>query len=154
MDRRAFLGVVSATVALAGCTGSGPPGSTTPPAASTPTITDQKFARTGDCEDPGAATVSFPDDVVVTGCISGPDGCAAAALDSVDYDGAEDTLYASVGIVDTREPDEVCIEAQRATSIVYRAYELRIGFDNGLPGTVVVVHDGVEGRIEAARVER
>lgn len=150
MRRRALLGAVGSSLVLAGCTGRGSPGSPDSPSTpTTPTLTGQDFTRTGNCDDPGSATVSFPDDVVVTGCISGPDGCAEAALDSVEYDTGDDVLRVAVGIEDTREPDEVCTQA-----IVYRSYELRATFEGGLPGTVVVVHDGVEGEIEAARVDR
>lgn len=157
MKRRRVLALVGASLTVGGCVGRSSPGSpgddtqtaTGSPGDDTPTVTDRAFSRTSDCDDPENASVSFPDDVLVTGCISGADGCAEAALGTADYDAGDDTLRVVVETVDTSQPGGGCTQA-----IVYRGYELRVAFDGGLPGTVVVIHRGVEGETEVAREER
>lgn len=166
MKRRRLLGIAGASLAVTGCAGRSSPGtpidgsptgdpptdgSSTddPPTGDSPTVTGSEFSRTGNCEDPESASISFSDDVLVTGCVSGSDSCAEATLERANYDVASDTLRIAVGTVDAGEPNEACTEA-----IVHRAYELRVDFDGGLPGTVVVVHRGVGDEVEAARAER
>jgi hypothetical protein len=157
MKRRRVLGLVGVSLTMGGCVGRsspGSPGDDTPtetgsPGDDAPTVTDRAFSRSGDCQDPESASVSFPDDVLVTGCISGADGCAEAALGAADYDAGDDTLRVVVETVDTSKPGGGCTQA-----IVYRGYELRVSFDGELPGTVVVTHRGVEGETEVAREQR
>lgn len=144
MDRRSLLGVVSASVLLAGCAGSANPGS------GTPAVTGQAFSRAGDCEDPGNATVEFSADrVAIGGCISGRNSCAEAALKRVAYDKSKDTLGVAVETIDTSGASEACAEV-----IVHRRYELDVDVAGGLPGTVVVVHDSFGAEAVVARVER
>jgi hypothetical protein len=144
MNRRSLLGTVSAGLLLAGCAGNADPG------AGTPTITGEEFCRTGGCTTPGSATVTFADDsVAISGCISGPNGCAEAALETVVYRASDDRLQVAVKTIDTSGPNEACTEA-----IVYRGYDLDVDLAGGVPSTVVVVHRGVGDEVEAARVER
>ncbi|WP_224447788.1 hypothetical protein [Haloprofundus salilacus] len=165
MDRRTFLArtTVLAAVGLAGCTstgtgdesdgdGGGDDGgewstdSGNGSGGSGQTITDRTFERTGECDQPSSATVTRDGDtVVVEGCIRGRNGCSVAVLDSVQYDAAEDRLSVVVATNVEREDDEVCTQA-----LVSRGYEVRVEFENGLPGNVDVIHDGADGRSTVA----
>ncbi|WP_224270143.1 hypothetical protein [Haloprofundus salinisoli] len=105
-------------------------------------LVDQTFERTGDCEHAGSATVTRDGQTaVVEGCIRGRNGCAVAVLDDVQYDAAEDRLAVVVATEIDQDDDEVCSQA-----LVSRGYRVRAEFDGGTPGTVDVVHDGVDGR--------
>jgi hypothetical protein len=73
---------------------------------------------------------------VVEGTLSGPDSCTTAELGYVSYDGEEDTLVADVRRTSTDEDAcEDCI-----TEVDYR---LEATFENGVPDSASVSHDGV-----------
>jgi hypothetical protein len=101
------------------------------------------FGRLDDCPDETASlsdrTVSFG------GCIRGANGCTYALLDGLTYDESAGELTVVVGTVEDRGPDESCTQA-----IVERGYEGRVTLATP-PKTVVLVHDGVDGRQEVLR---
>jgi len=176
VHRRTF---VAALAALAGCTGPNPPGDdrTTEPRATTtatpgtPTRTDAPsrsrthtaaprtmtpttpdgdaaatMTRLEDCPtDSGEATASVDGgDVAVRGCIRGADACTVAVLRRVAREDGE--LRIVVATEGRRDPDEACAEV-----VVDLGYEVAVAAGSR-PETVVVVHDGVGGRTEVARV--
>ncbi|MFB6155369.1 MAG: hypothetical protein ABEJ22_05690 [Haloferacaceae archaeon] len=169
MDRRTLLSTAAGLLSLtAGCVasdGGGPadspaspstdsptsttPDTTTAPDDSTPTLVDHSFATREACPEPGGATVSFgTSDATVTGCVRGPDGCSVAVLGDVGYDAADDLLTVVVTTERQADEDTACTQA-----VVDLGYEVTAQFENGLPGTVLVVHEGAFGRVEAARVD-
>jgi hypothetical protein len=115
------------------------------PTPGEPTVGETSFTVTG--AESGTmtseATVRFDAEagrVVVGGTIPGSDSCKTAQLGSVEYDAGADRL--SVGVETTRREgteDAVCTQA-----IVEIDYEAEVAFSGGLPGTVVVTHDGRE----------
>ncbi|QZY00209.1 hypothetical protein [Halobaculum rubrum] len=158
MDRRTVLslavGVGSA--ALAGYTGGdgggsgggGEPGESPEPTATEtpseegefPWITDRSFERTGDAaESAESAFVSFDTDpVTVTGVVRGKNGCMRASLAAAEYDPDTDELRVRVETV--REGGDSCTQ-----QIVYRGYEAAVEFAGGLPTSVVVEHESMDG---------
>jgi hypothetical protein len=163
--RRTFLAAaVGAVAGLAGCTGGGsgagettadrPTRTTATTEATettvTPRLTSRTFDRTGQCSDPRTASVAFDGDTVtVAGCVTGNNGCHEAVLRRVVYDAERDVLRVAVDTEDTSDPGTMCTQA-----LVHRAYEARLRFAEGLPGTVEVFHKGATGSGRVARVER
>jgi hypothetical protein len=168
MRRRTLLATTASALALAGCVsapGAGNPSDRSPSADSpspssdpsadesptpTPTIADHSLSPRKACETPGTADVVFDaSTVTVTGCIRGPNGCHVPVLDSVAYDADADRLTVVVATESTADDDTACTQA-----IVERGYEVTVRFEDGLPHRAVVYHEGVDDRVEAARVLR
>ena len=164
MRRRTLLATAASALALAGCVsspGAGDPSDRSPSGDSpspssdeshtpTPTIANHSFSPRKACETPGTADVAFDaSTVTVTGCIRGPNGCHVPVLDSVAYDADADRLTVVVATESTADDDTACTQA-----IVERGYEATVRFEGGLPHRAVVYHEGVDDRVEAARVLR
>ena len=73
---------------------------------------------------------------VVEGTLSGPDSCTTGELGYVSYDPVEDALVANVRSARTEQ--EVCEDC--ITEVDYR---LEVTFENGVPDSASVSHDGV-----------
>jgi hypothetical protein len=73
---------------------------------------------------------------IVEGTLSGPDSCTTAELGYVSYDREEDTLIADVRSASTDA--EVCEDC-----ITEVNYLLEATFENGVPDSAAVSHDGV-----------
>lgn len=87
------------------------------------------------------ADIEFDSDanaVVAEGTIHGRDACRTAALGNVDYDAEDDEL--SVDIVTTAADD--ADDRMCAETIVEIDYAVRVQFENGLPSSATVSHDG------------
>lgn len=155
MQRRTYLAaVVAAAGSAAGCTNRGTPTDTpasTPSATPTPApprITDRSFERRENCDESGAATIAVEGTaVVVEGCIVGKDGCQRPMLDRASYDADADELRVRVA-TETASDADVCTQ-----QLVDLPYTATVTFENGLPGTTTVVHDGVDGETQVARAE-
>lgn len=164
MRRRALLSL-AATGLVAGCAGAGdgPTGddtetttattadATTETSTPAPRLTDAAFTRRQECPDPGAASVRFEQDprVLVTGCIRGANGCTVPELADAVYDADAGVLTVTVATREEGGTDRACTQA-----IVELGYRVTVSFADALPGVVAVVHDGVDGRREVARVTR
>jgi len=156
MDRRTVLsGAGTVLAALAGCTSGSsegsPTDSATPTETATPTpprIIDQSLEPREHCDEAGAATISTDADaVVVEGCIVGKDGCQRPVLESATYHTEKNELGVRV-ITEAPSDAEACTQA--LTELPYR---VTVTFENGLPGTTTVVHDGVDGEQQAGQAE-
>lgn len=156
MDRRTVLtGVGTALAALAGCTSAANEGSpsdtATPDPASTPGtqhITNRELELRQNCDSPGAAAISVDGEaVVVEGCIVGKNGCQQPVLDSAVYDADTDELQVRV-TTEAPSDTEACTQA-----LVELPYRVTVRFENGLPGTTIVVHDGANGEQQAGQAE-
>lgn len=160
MKRRTFLTTATAalgTGSIAGClsngNGSGSDGTGTTEPTETPTSTPQSgsitsttLEATGDCSNPGTASVAFESSaVVVTGCIQGPNGCHQPVLQDATIGG--ETL--EVVVTTEEQGGDVCTQA-----LVQRSYETTIGFDGALPATVTVVHDSMGERTTVTTADR
>ena len=171
MNRRTLL--VAAAAAAAGCIDSGgndgsdggstdattstatptptPSGSTdgeTDTESGTASVRRRVFERRDACDERGSAAVSTDGDaVVVTGCITGRNGCVMAVLDETAYDDEVDELRVVVGTEKGTDGD-VCTQALTALG-----YRCRVGFDGRRPATTVVVHDGAGGASTVAEAE-
>lgn len=162
MNRRRLLAGIAAAASggVAGCTGGGsdgeggddggtPPSTPTGGGGGTPRLTDRAFERTGDCasSDAGVAGVTYGASLVrCEGCIGGSDGCAEAVLGSAEYDAGVDRLSVVVTAGSREGAGTACTQ-----QLVYRSYEARLPFADGLPGETVVYHDP---RGERSEVER
>lgn len=166
MRRRTLLATAASALALSGCVsppGAGDPSDRSPSDDSpspdpssdespspTPTVADYSFSPRRGCETPGEADVVFDaPTVTVTGCLRGPNGCHVPVLDSVAYDADADRLTVVVATESNADDETACTQA-----IVHRGYEVTVRFDGGLPHRAVVYHEGVDDRVEAARVLR
>ncbi|PSQ16941.1 hypothetical protein BRD00_09160 [Halobacteriales archaeon QS_8_69_26] len=148
MKRREFLGSIAAaagTGALAGCLsspgGGGDDGDDGDGGGGgSPSVSDRSIETTdAACGSGGDASVSYEDEsVLVRGSLSASDPCHHAELKSAEYDAGSDTLTVSVAAVENEDAD-MCSQCVAAVD-----YEARIEFDGGLPGSVVVEHDGQE----------
>ncbi|WP_157969478.1 hypothetical protein [Haloplanus rubicundus] len=140
MNRRTLLRAAP-LLALSGCVGTGGGGDNGGgDDDDEPTrVTDRSFEDTGECSNAETATVDESDgEVRIDGCVTGPNGCAVAALDSATVvDGA---LEVVVTTERDAPPDVACTEA-----LVYRAYAATITLD-GAVSSVRVVHDAPGGR--------
>ncbi|MFB6126266.1 MAG: hypothetical protein ABEJ79_03065 [Halolamina sp.] len=161
MKRRTLLAALAA--ATAGCTGSGgndggdgeeptddetTAGDETDTEPAESSIRSREFERRDACSERGSATISTDGDaVVVTGCITGEDGCKVAVLEEATYDGGADELRVVVGTEDGTESG-ACTQA--LTSLGYRC---RVVFDGQRPATTVAVHDGAGGASTVAEAE-
>ena len=128
MNRRTLLRAAP-LLALSGCLGGGGGGGDDPPR-----VTDRSFEDTGECSNAETATVDAGGSTVsVEGCITGPNGCAVAALDSATV--TDGDLELVVTTERDAPPDVACTEA-----LVYRAYTATITLD-GEAASVRVIHD-------------
>lgn len=131
MHRRTLFRTVP-LLALAGCTGAGG-------GDRAPRITDRAFRDTGGCSHPETATVDASTTTVrIGGCITGPNGCSVARLNSAAVEG--DTLAVVVGTGRDAPQNVACTEA-----LVQRGYAATITLDGRVSG-VRVVHDAPGGR--------
>ena len=159
MRRRTFAAALLAGLAGgAGCvetveTPTGTPDGTTVPGTANDTVTvspspeaariaDQSFERTGDCEAGGTASASFDAAaraVRITGCITGRNGCAEAALGRVAYNADATEIRVQVGAPTDPPPGTACTQA-----LVSRGYVATFTFEPRLPRrlTVTVSHSG------------
>lgn len=136
MNRRGFIGATASVCLVAGCLT--PPGDTSGQ-DDDPTVTDREFEVTSSSCGTGEqrADVAFDADVVVvTGAIAGANTCYTATLEAASYDEEADELTVAVASED-RSDGSAC-----AQCIVDVEYEARVTFSGGLPGHVVVHHDG------------
>ncbi|WP_253737810.1 hypothetical protein [Halohasta salina] len=102
-------------------------------------ITAARLMTTGECEASGTAAVDFGTRVIVTGCLTGHNGCAEPVVEAVsDIEGG---LRVVVGEEDRSDPGTACTQA-----LVQRGYELALEFEGDLPAAVEVVHDDAMGR--------
>lgn len=127
---------MAAAALLAGCFDTSPDPGTDPAG---PTIADRAF----DVTDAGCGTgenraaVSYASGTVtVDGSIDGANACYTATLDRASYDDSTDELTVAV-VSEERSDGQAC-----AQCIVDIAYTASVTFDSGLPGRVVVTHDG------------
>ncbi|MFB6101414.1 MAG: hypothetical protein ABEJ73_02495 [Haloplanus sp.] len=135
MDRRSLCLTVP-LVALGGCVGPPRDGDGGEP----PHVTDATLRDTGRCSDPETATVDVSEsEIRVTGCVTGPNGCAVAALGTATVE--EDRLDVVVTTERDAPPDVGCTQA-----LVYRGYVGTVTVDGGRPATVRVVHDAPGAR--------
>lgn len=111
------------------------------PTADGPRVSDRSFEalRTECGQGADEATVTFGERRVdVAGTISGSNTCYTAELDSATYDESEDTLTVAVrAYVPESDGTQACGQC-----IVDIDYESTVEFEGGLPGEVVVTHDG------------
>ncbi|MEF8857216.1 MAG: hypothetical protein V5A16_07345 [Haloplanus sp.] len=146
MNRRTLFRAVLPVV-LAGCVGRGGGGGDGDGGDSDdgddgddqPRVTDRTFEDTGECSAPETATVNASSPAIrIDGCVTGPNGCAIASLDSATVEGAE----LSVVVTTERDapPDMACTEA-----LVYRSYTATVTVDGDV-ASVRVVHDTPGGR--------
>ncbi|MFC6729863.1 hypothetical protein ACFQDG_14520 [Natronoarchaeum mannanilyticum] len=109
----------------------------------TPKLTDSAIdvSEVSPGEQVDEADIEFDRDanaVVVEGTIHGHDACQTAKLGSVDYDAEDDELSVDVVTAAADDADDrLCAE-----SIVEIDYAVRVQFENGLPGSATVSHDG------------
>ena len=102
-------------------------------------IVAARLTTTGECETAGTATIDFGDDLAVTGCLTGHNGCAEPVVEAVtDIEGG---LRIVVGEEDRSDPGTACTQA-----LVQRGYELHLDVEGDPPGAVEVVHDDAMGR--------
>jgi len=141
MDRRTLLGTVS-LLAVGGCAEP----SAEPSPDDSLRLSDASIRDTGRCDDPETASVDASSSRVrVTGCVTGPNGCAVASFGSATVDGDRLTV-----VVTTRRdapPDVACTEA-----LVPRGYVATVELASGRPGSVRIVHDAAGGRERVADV--
>jgi hypothetical protein len=138
MDRRTLLGTLP-FVALGGCTGAP---NDDPPLR----LDDASLRDTGRCGDPETATVDMSSSRVrVTGCVTGPNGCAVASFGSATV--VDDRLEVVVTTRRDAPPDVACTEA-----LVHRGYVATVDLASGRPATVRVIHDAAGGRQRVAEV--
>lgn len=116
----------------------GPDDSSTPAMDSSALSADE--GNCGGGMDP-STTVTFDDgalEVVVDGTITAPNPCHRPVLADASYDAETDTLEITVGI-EAPDPEKMCVECVGALE-----YTASVGFSGALPGSVTVVHDGIE----------
>lgn len=148
VDRRSLLvrvGVGLLAPAIAGCTGTDGTG---PRIVGEPGL--RETGRRCGTEDEGDVAIEWrtqgDPEVVITGAVVGPDGCAGARLAAATYDAASDAL--DVVIETVTEPDTA--PCQECLTVI--SYVAAVRFVGGLPDTVVVTHRGVvEERSTATR---
>jgi hypothetical protein len=161
MQRRTYLAAVAAALgATAGCTGGAgdaasptesesateTPTPTPTPTPAQPQVTDYGLEPRENCDQRGSASISVDgQDVIIEGCIVGKDGCQEAVLDSVAYEADELTVRVAT---EKREGAEACTQ-----QLVDLAYTATVAFENGLPGTTRLIHDGAEGEREAGTAD-
>jgi hypothetical protein len=162
MQRRTYLAAVAAALgATAGCTGGAgdaasptesesatetPTPTPPPPTPAQPQVTDYGLEPRENCDQRGSASISVDgQDVIIEGCIVGKDGCQEAVLDSVAYEADELTVRVAT---EKREGAEACTQ-----QLVDLAYTATVTFENGLPGTTRLIHDGAEGEREAGTAD-
>lgn len=144
MNRRELLAAagLGAGAFLAGCLGNGDGGG--PAETDSPTSSRSVAETTFDVventcgEGRDEASVSFGDHVSVSGTIRGSNTCYTATLDGATYDAAADRLTVRVrsSVPEGRET------AACGQCLVDIDYDAAVRFEGGLPGTVVVEHDG------------
>jgi len=158
MRRRSLL--ASVPLALAGCLDGGGASDGTPTTDSTATSTDSptttarpttaadpslvesEFRATDRCPAAGEADVDVGDGTVtVRGCVVGANGCAVATLEAVIFDTSDEALTVVVATADRSGEGEACTQA-----LVELGYRVRTTFEGGLPASVTVVHEDVDGR--------
>lgn len=152
MRRRCVLTSLGAVV-VAGCTGSGGSGTTTTAGGATTggttddggatLVTASLSVSDVGCgsESDGGASVSFEESALqVSGSVVGSNGCYRARLGEVSVDSSSDTCRVVVQAFDDSGPDGGCNEC-----ITVVSYDVRVVFDGGVPGTVMVVHDDLGG---------
>ncbi|RCU47353.1 hypothetical protein DU504_08605 [Haloplanus salinus] len=136
MNRRTMLRTTP-LLALSGCVGTG--GGGDGGGDDSPRVTGRSFEDTGECSDAETATADDSDgEVRIEGCVTGPNGCAVAALGSAAV--GDGVLEVVVTTERDAPPDVACTEA-----LVYRAYVATITTD-GEVSSVRVVHDAPGGR--------
>lgn len=150
MKRRTLLRAVASAGAagIAGCTGTTPGSDPTDTPTDTPTptptpgppeLTGQSFeVREKGCGT-GTDRATIGRDaptVTVAGVVSGSNGCYTAELQRARYDADADELRADVRSFD---PGDEAACTQCIVDIDYRA---SFEFEGGLPGTVIVSHNG------------
>lgn len=114
-----------------------------------PTLTDTTIeARGSDCgQQINEVEVSFEGDVVLDGTIWAPNPGHEPIVVAADSDDATDTLSVTVGTEDASDgPVVQCIAEVE--------YRMMATFEDGLPGTVTVVHETNEGGETVTTVER
>jgi hypothetical protein len=107
-------------------------------------------AGEGECSNRGEseATIDYYDDSVgAEGVFVTPNPCYEVDLTESAYDAEADTFRAVVEATDATGPDEACVECVGQVD-----YTLDFGFENDLPGHVVVVHrrDGEDTEVARA----
>ena len=139
MNRRTLCRALP-LLALSGCVGTGGGGGGGGGGGDDPPrVTDRSFEDTGECSDAETATVTESDgEVRIDGCVTGPNGCAVAALASATV--VDGVLEVVVTTERDAPPDVACTEA-----LVYRAYTATITI-GGAVSSVRVVHDAPGGR--------
>jgi len=136
MNRRTLLRAVLPVV-LAGCVGRGGGGGDGN--GDQPRVTDRTFEDKGECSAPETASVDASStEIRIDGCVTGPNGCAIASLDSATVDGGELTVVVTTDR--DAPPDVACTEA-----LVYRSYTATVTVDGDV-ASVRVVHDTPGGR--------
>jgi len=164
MHRRTLLAATAttATAAVAGCAGAGeevdPPVSSGDAggddksgdgtAAGVETAVEPELRSTDIAEvDPESideTAVSFaPDAVRVAGTVVGETGCHGVEVADAGIDGGEFRVV--VAAVDESDPETMCTQALTTVG-----YELDATFNDGVPESVRVTHDGAHGRETAA----
>ncbi|MCT9095261.1 hypothetical protein [Haloarchaeobius sp. HME9146] len=151
MKRRALLkrtAALAATGALAGCVGDDSLGGVdeetetktdtptgTPTAEPTPKLESQSIETTDTgCGSEGNASVSFGDAAVdVTGSVVASTPCHVAVMQDATFDTESKTLTVTVGVKE--DGSDACMEC-----IGVVEYAATLGFADGLPETVEVVH--------------
>ncbi|WP_248895650.1 hypothetical protein [Haloplanus halobius] len=137
MKRRSLLRTLPVlATGLGGCLAPRGDGGSDPPRR----VTERALRDTGRCSEPESATVdTTASRIRVTGCITGPNGCAVARLESATLD--EETMTVTVTTGSDEPPGTACTQA-----LVYRGYVATIRVAGGAPSAVRVVHDVPGGR--------
>ncbi|WP_363467690.1 hypothetical protein [Halogeometricum borinquense] len=159
--RTALAGVATLALPFTGCIGGseGPGGEETNTTAGeeetmngtdehtdggggTPAVHDTSLSALDSC--PEVALNVDDDTVVCRGCVRGKNACTIAVLDEATYDADADELRVVVATEEDREEGTMCAQV-----IQELGYEVSVTFDGGLPGTVTLVEDDVDGQNEA-----
>lgn len=156
MKRRTLLrGAALASLPLAGCLGDAPatetdtqtpsPSPTPSPTPRPPELTNADFEVTdaGCGQQTERTSVTFHGSAVsVDGTTSAPNGCYEAFFEGANYNSARDEL--TVAVQTRSHTAASCVQC-----IYEFEYDVACQFEHGLPGTVVVTHDGtVVARVE------
>ncbi|SFR35688.1 hypothetical protein [Halogeometricum limi] len=153
MRRTVLASALTLALPLSGCLGGTGPGDDPETETTTETRTDggqtlsvesTSLSSLDDCPEVSIASEG-DSSVVCRGCVRGKNGCTVAKLGDVSYDADTDELRVLVVTEEERGEDQMCTQA-----LVDLGYEVRVELDGGLPTTVALRHDDVDGEQDVA----